>query len=287
MILSNLSDNIRIPIIPLPIEYEDLKTTGEIMIDFNKKRIMVVDSVNPDIVHDISEWVAENIDNINGDTIIINIDGTGETTLKEIIEKLFTTIDESTIEAVDVPGLSFYAGESDIDNITLAPTGSNGHLEIKGFFSAKNGTLPVKIAGEIKWLSPNELEFKGSGGGSTNTGNDSDSSIDMSYGNVYELSPVDVVLYPIISERQISNNLKGSYDLILPKSEFSYIKIEWIIKVGDEQLTLNYNNNIAFNVDNYTTFKPNTTYKLVFVSMTKGFDWICEIQEFPNKYLGG
>lgn len=292
MIHSNqFSDNVRIPIIPLPENLKHLRTNGEIIVDEENKKIFIVDRNDTNIIHDLTDWIITHIDSIDGNLIQITIEGMGTILLKNILNEILNKIDERTIEAVDISDFSFYYQDGDIDLKSIKPYLNK--LEIAGFAEASDNTIPIKNDDEIKWVNISDLSggnngnpnYPGQGGSSGTT--DGDSSIDLAYGNVYDIVPQNQILYLIISKRQQSRYLSGNYLVILPRSIYSYIAIEWNIITDSSYLTLTYQDNIYFNKEEFNKFKPNTRYQISFISHDKGKTWICEIKEFENKYLGG
>lgn len=291
MLHSNkFNDNVRIPIIPLPAELKHLRAKGEIIIDDNERKILFVDREDGEIIHDLTSWIISHIDNINGDLIQITIEGIGTILLNNIIKEILNKIDERTIEAEDMSEVSFYFPKGDIDMISLKP--NMNKLEISGFLNAEDNSVPIKSDNKLIWTNLSDLigdggNNSGNGGDNSGVGNDGETSIDLAYGNVYDIIPQNQILYLIISKRQQSRYLSGNYLVILPKSIYSYISIEWNIFTNDEYLTLTYQDNIFFNKEEFNNFKPNTRYHLSFVSHDKGKTWICDIKEYNYKYMGG
>lgn len=287
MIHSNkFDDNVRIPIIPLPAEMKHLRTKGEIMIDDEEKKILFVDRKDRTIIHDLTDWIVSHLDEINGDLIYITIEGIGSILLNKIIKDILNQIKERTIEAEDISDFSFYYPKGNIDMISISPYANK--LEITGFLKAEDNNIPIKSDNKLIWTNIYDLIGGGnSGGNNSGSTNDRESSIDLAYGNVYDIIPQNQVLYLIISKRQQSRYLSGNHLLVLPKSIYSYISIEWNIFTNDEYLTLTYQDNIFFSKDEFNKFKPNTRYHLSFISHDKGKTWICDIKEYNYKYMGG
>lgn len=287
MIHSNkFDDNVRIPIIPLPAEMKHLRTKGEIMIDDKEKKILFVDRNDRSIIHDLTDWIVSHLDEINGDLIYITIEGIGSILLNKIIKDILNQIKERTIEAEDISDFTYFYPKGDIDMISISPYANK--LEITGFLKAEDNNIPIKSDNKLIWTNIYDLIGGGnSGGNNSGSTNDGESSIDLAYGNVYDIIPQNQVLYLIISKRQQSRYLSGNHLLVLPKSIYSYISIEWNIFTNDEYLTLTYQDNIFFSKDEFNKFKPNTRYHLSFISHDKGKTWICDIKEYNYKYMGG
>lgn len=289
MIHSNkFNDNVRIPIIPLPEELKHLRQNGEIIVDEKNKKIFITDRENIEIMHDLTDWIVSHMDKINGDLIQITIEGIGTVLIKNIIKDIINMINERTIEAIDISDFAFYYPEGDIDLKSLKP--NLNKLEVSGFANALNNSIPVKINNNIEWIELSKISGNVSGDNSENNANNTDNtnnSIDLAYGNVFDIVPQNNILYLIISLRQQSRYLSGNYLVVLPKSIYSYISLEWNIITNDNTLTLSFQNNIFFNTSDFNRFKANTHYSLKFISHDKGKTWICEIKEFYSKYLGG
>ena len=272
----------RIPIIPIPKELDHLRINGEIIVDETNKKIFLTDRTDRSIMHDLSDWIINDINNgTNEDGDIITID------------EVINIINERTLEAVDITDFNFQSENGDIDNISIKKY--RNKIEIAGFYEAQDNTIPVKINNKIVWVNIKNISQNGSIGsgsendhvGDLNKPQDDDSSIDRAYGNVYQIEPNNDILYLIISRRQQSRLLTGNKLVVLPKSIYEYINIEWVFFTGNSPLNLEYQNNIFFDTSEYNRFKKNTRYKIEFTSHDKGISWIGKITEFSNQYIGG
>lgn len=276
--MSNVYDTGRLPILPLPANLAHLRVRGEILIDYENRKLLISNQQNE--LEDVTSWVLHNLNEADGNIINITIENQ-EVNLKDFLEEINNNINKNIIEAVDITDTSFYLKGGSIDELSLSNS-INNKLEVSGFSSADNYTIPTKINGKISWVLYDGI-------GSTNGGIDDEagnSSLDVAYGDVIEVTPLNNVLYLNTTKRQFSEFLSGKYTLVLPNSIYKYINLEYYLLVGENNLTMEYMNTIFFDSDSTTLFEADTRYILSFKSFDGGKTWMGNIQKFSNKYKG-
>ena len=154
-----ITDKARIPVIALSYSDKDIAVEKELLIDYEKGGIYVVDAKDRRIIHDLSKLIAENyLDNINGDNTYITIEGIGLINLADILRILWESRIELRMdadEAVSLPeGVTF-------DNASVTIAGKR--VEVYGFHAAKPLSTPrVSEDGKrIEWVGGVEEERPG------------------------------------------------------------------------------------------------------------------------------
>lgn len=257
--------NGRIPIIPLPYEYKNMAVKRELIIDEKEGKLYLVSSEDESKLIDITQSVADHIKELEGEIVYVTIEGVGTVNIEEFLNIINKKI-ESSVQLQDITEVKYVAQTKNIDERSLQKHFNK--IQITGFATAPNRTIPMKKDNKIEWVNIYGLDGD----------NDVDSSIDSCYGNVYEIIPQNRVLYPIISKRQKTTNLIEDCKVILPTPLSDYCSIEWYFVIGGVVPKLAFSENILFK--NLDEIKPNNKYVFSFKTFDGGDTWLGSVDCF-------
>lgn len=145
-----ITEKARIPVIALDYEDRDIAKEKELLIDYKKGGIYVVDAEDRTIIHDITKLIAENyLNQIDGSNTYVNIEGIGIVDLSSIIKLLYDSrinLNISIDDAVAIPK------DAVLDNASISIFGNK--VEVFGFHNAKPLSTPQMSADgtRIEWV---------------------------------------------------------------------------------------------------------------------------------------
>ncbi len=143
----------RIPLIALDYVNERHKAVEkELLVDYDSGNIYVVSKDDKSVIIDITGKIKEQLENMTGDKIEVNIEGIGTVNLTEIIKKLQFDI-QNTVQVIPTGEDIHYVGrENVLDEKSLEVV--NKRIQLKGFSSAETHMIPRKGAnGELEWIN--------------------------------------------------------------------------------------------------------------------------------------
>lgn len=146
----NITDKARIPVIALSYNDRDIAKEKELLIDYEKGGIYVVDAEDRTIIHDLTKYIADNyLSQIDGNSTYVDISGIGIVNLATIIKLLYDSrvnmvnqYDDSVAIPVD----------ASLDNQSI--TIFNNKVEVYGFHNAKPLATPrvSEDGSRIEWV---------------------------------------------------------------------------------------------------------------------------------------
>lgn len=145
-----ITDKARIPVIALEYSQRDLARPKELIIDYEKGNLYIVDAEDRTILHDISKLIAENyLNNINGDNTYVNIEGLGLVNLSQILRILY----QSRINLLNIMDDSVaIPTETSLDGKSIVI--ANNKVEVYGFHDALPLSTPrmSEDGTHIEWV---------------------------------------------------------------------------------------------------------------------------------------
>ena len=227
-----IQDKARIPVIALDYEDKDIAKEKELLIDYKKGGIYVVDAEDRTIIHDLTKLIAENyLNQIDGGNTYINIEGLGIVNLSEIIKLLYDSriaFNISIDEAIAVPK------DAVLDNASITIAGNK--VEVFGFHDALPLSTPRVSADGTR------IEWTGGIDDEGNRPGDDTEILDEPPGgfeppkgakqNVLYIYPTDNTTIILYNKPQQYTPIKAdsaedSYDIKLPLSQDQYSVFHW------------------------------------------------------------
>ena len=298
--------HVRNNVIPISYVRRQDALKKELVYRYNKETqtcdLFIVSPEDQTMLIDITANIRDKIDNLDGDTIMVYIEGIGEVSIAEIIEHM-TQVVNSAVRAIEFEeDLSYVSSVNTLDDLSLGVNQNDHSIEIKGYKKADDNSIPVKRNGTLVWIPMISSDPSDSGsstipGGSTdNSGSDSGDGTIIQPGNptdgiglkCFIVSPSDHRLYLMASRRQKTLFITGNNKIILPTPFDEKSDIEWMIMTNDEVPTLTYPSNVFWK-ELPTELSKNTIHTFIFKTWDGGRSWTAEMSKYSsnanNEYI--
>ena len=269
----------RIPVIALDYMERHKAVEKELLVDYDNGNIYVVSKDDKSVIIDITSKIKEQMENMTGDKIEIEIEGIGKVNLTDIIKKIQFDI-QNTVQVVYTGEDIHYVGKENIlDEESVEVV--NKRIQIKGFSSAEPHMIPRKgLNGEIEWinmlLTPDDNIPNvpgGPGGDIIPPGNPDDGNslfVDI-------IEPMNDKIYLRASRRQKSINITRNCIVVIPRVLDQFCEIEWYVICRETAPLFKFSDNVLWADIASTQPKPNTHHVYKFKSWDAGETWIGEI----------
>ena len=243
-----LYDEGRVPVIALDYSERHMALAKELMIDYDNGKMYVVSKDGTKIV-DISSAIANALkNNIVINDIKVDIDGLGETNLKDLLEEVLS--EEATFVVQEE---ILFAPNTNIDNASLKI--KDAKMQIDNFDTAEEFMIPQKRDGRIKWVTKPTTDVVGIEVANNKL------TLDGNY--VYRL-----------------NNSNISATVIMKDIDTDYALTKLVINVGTNVPSLMYGENIKWINGNGPTMTINSTMILEFETFDKGAKWLGKYSKY-------
>ena len=233
----NITEKARIPVIALSYEDKDIAKKKELLVDYKKGGIYVVDAEDRTIIHDLSKLIAENyLNKIDGNNTYVTIEGIGLVNLADILKILY----DSRIQLINiVDDVISLPKEVSFDNRSIGIAGYS--VEVFGFHNAKPLSIPrvSEDGSRIEWVNGVEDERPG---GDIGIANEPPGGFEPPLGavqNVLYIYPTEdnIILYNKPQQfTAINEALLEKYLIKTPLTQMQYAKFEWRL---DTEVDLN------------------------------------------------
>ena len=255
------NNNTRIAVTPLAIEHISLAEERELICDYNQGKLYIKVG---DTLYDITAKVIEVITNEGTeiDNCTVYIDGVGRikigAAMNHIMNSLIDIVDLGTEPEQIIAGYQ-------LDLITI--TNKNKKIQLAGFQSAPDNTVPTKVGDNLKWLPVQ--------GGTEVT--------------VYEVTPGEHGLQMLNKPVQHTSNLDTfqKIDVHMPVMITSeYFSFRWRLDTGDYGLDLDFAQNVGFEYETDGVVSEHSTYVFTFETYDHGVTWLAKMCKFQQpKYV--
>lgn len=288
---------IRNNVIPVSYDRRQDAMKKELVYRYNEQTqtcdLFIVSPEDQSVLIDITENIRDKLDHLSGDTITVDIEGIGEISISEIIEKMTVTVN-AAVKAIDYKNdISYVSATNSLDDNSLNIDGRH-NIQIRGFNKADDNSMPVKRDGVIVWIpliskdsttNNDTTVYPGNSEDNTNTGG----------GNIIQpgnptdglglkcllIEPTDHRLYIQASKRQKSMFIKGNNKVILPTPFDEKSDIEWMVLTNDTVPTLTYPSNVFWK-EIPTDLDKNTIHVFNFKTWDGGKTWAAQLDKYNS-----
>ena len=263
--------NTRIPVIALPYTQKHKAVKKELVVDYDNGKLYVVSAQDSSVLFDITDNIKKQIEigNIN-----VNIEGIGEVNLEQYLKGIQHKIDSTVlVEEIGINDIFIHKDER-LDEVSLES--SYRQIQVKGFNSADNYTVPQKYNGSIRWIVPNGFITDNDG-----TGQNPNNGLTN---KVYLIEQLNSKIYLNASKRQMSLRLEENVEVIMPIVLDRFCEIYWCIRTYSITPNIFYNtkkNNVLFKSGSESMLQPNCYHVLKYTTWDNGVNWLLEIDRYP------
>ena len=249
------NSNVRIAVTPLPYERIQLAKERELLCDYNNGRIYIKNGENVyDITSKIKEAIVQEGMSIDNCTVFVQDLGTiviGDA-LEHIMHSLINITDLGTEPGELVTGYN-------VDFMSI--TNKDKKIQLVGFSTAADDTVPVKLGDTITWKSYS------SGGGGGGGGEDL---------VVYDVSPDMGILQLLGKKIQRTSGLSSSMTIQVypPVCGNQYFSFKWRLYTSIYPLILEFQPNVVFEYRSDATVDTGSTYVFEFETYNYGQSWL-------------
>lgn len=277
----------RIPVICLDYSEKHKAVEKEIMVDYETGNIYIVSATDKSVIFDITSKIKEQLDNISGSKIEVNIEGIGTVVLNDLLNQMKTDLNNSVqiIESED-SDINYVSKESVLDNRTIET--NKNLIQVKGFSQARELALPRKRNGQIEWVTIDDLVLNGEGGiigGGGENGSGSGSTIapgNPDDGGILSCiiqQPTNGKIFLKSSKRQKSKNIAEDCIVYMPKILDEYAEVLWYVVTNSFAPELRFFGNMVWK-NNTRQLSKNSHHLLRFFTWDFGDTWLAEINTY-------
>ena len=270
----NITDKARIPVIALSYSDKDIAKEKELLLDYEKGGLYVVDANDRTIIHDLSKLIADNyLSNIDGNNTYVNIEGIGVVNLATILKLLY----DSRIELVNsVDDSMAIPSEVSFDNASV--TVANNKVEVYGFHNALPLSTPrvSEDGSRIEWVGGVE---ENKVGGDLDKVDDPPGGYEPPLGakqNVVYIYPKDATIILYNKPQQftaINEVVYDSYNIKFPLTMMQYAKFYWRLDT-EVAVNLKWQGNLTWLNPRPNNTAPNNIYIFECQTWDYGNTWI-------------
>lgn len=264
----------RVPTKFLDYAQRDKAQPGEVMMDYTPGdqfgHLYMKSRTTSDILD-----LKQKIDDITPETaaeIKINIDGE----ISTLYDLLYTLkMDLGTgIKAVPAgTDIVYIQKQYAFDQVSLETTANS--VQIRGFDTANNVQVPMKLNGVLQWVSPSDLSSLANNGVDTNP-------VDGQVSNIIEIYPLNNTIYLLASKRHLTKYLTANCIIELPETLDAYVEIEWCLVTNSFAPVLSFPDNTISWRTGAPTISGNHTYVFMFKTWNNGQTWIADVETYTN-----
>ena len=246
-----INSNVRIAISPLAYERLRLAKDREMLCDYNNGKIYIK---NGDNIYDITSKIKETIVregmSVNNCTVFIEDIGNVQVgdAISHIMYNLINITDKGSESGELISGYN-------VDFTSI--TNKDKLIQIVGFSSAADNTIPVKIGDTIEWRP-------------YSSGEDTDV-------HVYDVEPIENTLQLLGKQVQRTNELDHDIQLNIytPVVRSEYFHFKWKLNTSyDFNLELIFQPNIIFEYSSDAAVDKGCTYIFDFDTFNYGQSWL-------------
>lgn len=270
----------RQPVIALDYSDKYKAVEKELMIDYNTGNIYVVSATDRTIIFDITSKIAEQIEGLSGQQVVVNIEGIGDVNLTDYLNKIQVEL-ENSVQVIDTSTEATYVGKDKVLDDRSIDTTDSLMIQVKGFDSAEDLQIPTKKNGVLVWVDLGEIAP--SLGDSSTSGNPTiippSNPYDGDELTCLDIAPVNNTIYLRASKRQRTINLASNCTVILPETLDQYSEIQWYIVTNNFAPQLSWQNNLIWK-DNTRNLPANSS--IVFRAQTwdGGVSWLAYLDVY-------
>lgn len=288
---------IRNNVIPVSYDRRQDAMKKELVYRYNEQTqtcdLFIVSPEDQSVLIDITENIRDKLDHLSGDTITVDIEGIGEISISEIIEKMTVTVN-AAVKAIDYKNdISYVSATNSLDDNSLNIDGRH-NIQIRGFNKADDNSMPVKRDGVIVWIPLISKDSTTNNDTTVYPGNSEDNN-NTGGGNIIQpgnptdglglkcllIEPTDHRLYIQASKRQKSMFIKGNNKVILPTPFDEKSDIEWMVLTNDTVPTLTYPSNVFWK-EIPTDLDKNTIHVFNFKTWDGGKTWAAQLDKYNS-----
>lgn len=249
-----LYDKARVPVVALDYTERQMAQPKEFIVDYDNGKLYIMSKDGTRLM-DITTTILKAVKGeIVASDVIINIDGIGDITLKEILEQLLS--DEASFFMEEE--LNF-APDVRVDNASIMI--KDFKMQIDNFDIAAEGSFPKKTNGRIQWVSNavNSVETASS----ITAMNGESNTLILSGNKIYKLDPSVI-----------------SSSIILDDIDTDYALTKLVINIGYTIPAFIYAENIKWCDGMAPTFAINTIFVIEFETFDKGANWLAKCVKY-------
>lgn len=132
----------RVPIIALSYDERDKAVPKELLVDYDTGKIYVVSAYDKTVIFDLTQEISNYLleAGVNGDNLVVNIDGVGEVNLEEIINNLYSNSGGTTKSAwaesgnLITPRTGLAGAGNSVTSLSFGGDGINGPTNSTEFY---------------------------------------------------------------------------------------------------------------------------------------------------------
>lgn len=270
-------------VIALDYDEKHKAVPKELMVDYETGNIYIV-AKDGEKIFDITNQIKEQIDNIKGANINIEIEGVGTFNLQELLNLFQKTLDDS-VQVVEMGEDVAYVGKETVtDNVSLQV--ENHEIKIHGFQEAEELTIPQKRNGKLEWVPIVDSGDK-EGVITPPSGNDPGTVLppadpdDGESLKVIIIEPSNDKLYLRSSRRQMTINLDRNCKVVIPRTVDQVSEIIWNVKTNSLAPLLAFPINVLWSNTN-NQLQPNSQQIFRFRTWDNGETWCADVSVYNN-----
>lgn len=280
--ITNSEDNTygRAPIRFLNVLEKDKAAPEEIMMDYTPGDDfghLYMKSKTTDKVIDL-EHNLKDITEANAADIKVVIDGI-ETTLYDLLYTVKMTMGNVVTATPAGEDLIYIQKQFAYDQISVET--ANNFIQLRGFDTAPNLRLPMKIGGVLKWVTASDIAYIMNNG----VGQNPD---DGKLSSVIDIYPENDKIYLLATKRHLTKFLTEDTTVILPETVDAFVEISWCLITNSFAPKLSFfiddigesSNNIKWGT--IPNIVANSTHVFSFRTWNNGQSWTADIQVYSN-----
>lgn len=266
-----------------PLEYENISQAQkkELIVDYDSGDIYVMKE--DFTLLEITKPIREAMNNFDGDTIQITVNGIGKLLLNEVLYTAISKFDNAVeVDQIGDNSLEYYKKSDKLDNVSIESLDQN--IQIKGFDKANDLSIIRKKNGKLEFITIVDILQEGIN--QAKQLNDL-SALDGKIYDVPEKYGHNYKIYLEMNKRQKTiNPPETELNIILPTIVDEYAKVEWLVSFGNNASTINLPSNVKMEITPTFTYPAanNNTFIYTFETYDFGGIWLCSKRMFPGTY---
>lgn len=271
----------RVPIKFLDILQKDKAEPGEIMMDYTPGdefgHLYMKSKITSDIydlqrkLGDITKETAANI------KVIID----GEiTTLYDLLYTMKLSLGKGITATPAGDDVVYIQKQFAYDQLSIET--KNNVIQLRGFDTAQNLRMPIKMDDLLKWVTVSDLSYIMNSGISTNPN-------DGKVSSVIDIYPENDKVYLLASKRHLTKFLSNDTSVILPEATDAFVEISWCVITNSIAPKLSFSiDDVSIGAENikWGSTVPilvvNSTHVFTFKTWNNGNSWVADVEIYSN-----
>lgn len=276
----------RIPVSPIPYTSRHKAGPYEFVVDYTGEKnyhIFITDK-DKNLI-DLTEKIEYMIKHAEASDSEVIIENFGTINLQEYLNYVQNNLN-NTVKMIDIGcNTNYIQKENKIDKKSIEIV--DYKIQIKGFNSASDGSIPMKQGQDIIWT--NNVGSSGDniigGGGDSSTGENPTDGLNSSKCILQNIVNNKVYLQASLKQKTVFPT--KDFSVIVPKSQDEFAQIWWHVKTNDVAPNVEFSNNCYWKSLKDARLFANTNHLFKFVTFDNGTTWLAEsvVYKFSNEYV--